>query len=227
MKLTDKEKKVIDKKQLIKDLGNMTTREVGKKYGWGNQNVYYYRRKFEITDFPRMNNASKSINLSEEERKDLKNLAFYQLKEKYGWNSSKINNLRTKYGVTNFSRMRKDKIPIPSVEELEGKTIRAVVKEYGVCRSTASRWFTERGITWKADERNKVLIKELEELKKENYMLRIAFVFPYLTNTEIGRAFGFSREYARQLRNKLKIPYINIDKMNFDLEKEENKENGN
>jgi len=172
---------------------------------------------------------SKSIKDVDEKEliKDLKRLNTVQMSDKYDLSSSNINNLRAKYNIKDYPRMRKKKENIPSVDKLENKTLQEVMKEYGVCRSTASRWFRERGIPWRLSEKNKYLKYEILKLKKQNRLLRIAAVFPFMTNAQIARAYGYSRERIRQFRNELGIPYVSLKDIDYDIgeEKKNEKEN--
>lgn len=154
----------------------------------------------------------KKTKYTEEQKEDLKNMDSTQLEEKYGWIPSKVSRLRRDLGIKGYPLVRKEKIPVPKADELEGKTLREVQEEFDVCRKTAIQWFSTRSVSYtRKDEKYN---KEIARLKKIIKMLRLAFIFPYLRDAEIARAFKMSREGVRQIRKKLGINYIG-DKLEF------------
>ena len=113
---------------------------------------------------------------------DLGSLTTKDVKNKYNLSNIEVFNLRKKFNITDYPRKKRK-------------------------QRTAGHLSTE---PIPDEELLKYLRKsrmEIQRLEREYRKLRIAAVLPYLTNSEIGRAFNFSPERARQIRKELNIPY--------------------
>lgn len=206
-------KKIVLNSRQKKDLADLTASQLKEKYGWTPNQVRNFRQREGIT--AAFMNRSK---YGDEHKKDLKNMTSEELEKKYGWIPSQVCQLRRRFGVKSFPRLRKEKIPMPLPSELEGKTLRQVQEKYNISRGTAIQWFGSRGV--RPDKPSydsyRDIIKSYKKLIKH---LRMAMIFPYMTNAEIGRAFEMSRERVRQIRNGLGIDYIG-DKIDAVLKEE-------
>lgn len=147
-------------------------------------------------------------------KNELEALTVAEAMVRYGVSMTTVYRWMRSYGMVERQEYRPPLPETPPREELAGLTLAEISQRWGVSTVTAQKWRSELGMSSSA-KRESGLDKLKEELRmtKENAEkternLRMAAAMPFLSNTELAKAFGVSAERVRQIRERIGIVYV-------------------
>lgn len=93
-------------------------------------------------------------------------------------------------------------------KDLETMTLNDVAKKYGLDSSLLKEWCHCREIEYTTNKpcRLQPCVNAIKPKKRTGEMMdMIKYLIPVFTDASIARVFGYSREWIRQIRNKMEI----------------------